>query len=315
MLFNKHIKYDNIKSSEVSQNMVNISNLKTEVRNEKTMNLDLLSVKEIIEIMNDEDINVIETIKKSLPEIEKLINTTIEVIADGGRIIYIGAGTSGRMGLMDAVECRPTFNCDDEFIGLIAGGEKAFIRAAEGAEDSKEMAVADLKNINLSSKDIVIGIAASGRTPYVIGGLEYAREVGAKTGSVCCNYGTEISKYSQNPVEVNAGSEVLTGSTRLKAGTCQKIILNMISTATMIKSGKVYGNLMVDVQATNEKLVERCKRIVMEATGVNRETASEALSKCDNNCKVAIVMILLGIDEKEATKKLEVSKGFIRKVI
>ncbi len=295
--------------------MVNISNLKTEIRNEKTMNLDLLSVKEIIEVMNEEDNNVVETIKKSLPEIERLINTTIGVIADGGRIIYIGAGTSGRMGLMDAVECRPTFNCDDEFIGLIAGGDKAFVKAVEGAEDSKELAKEDLKNINLSSKDIVIGVAASGRTPYVIGGLEYAKEIGAKTGSVCCNYDTEISKHSQNPVEVNAGSEVLTGSTRLKAGTCQKIILNMISTATMIKSGKVYGNLMVDVQATNEKLIERCKRIVVEATGTTKEKATEALEKCEYSCKVAIVMILLGLDEKQATEKLQEANGFIREVI
>lgn len=295
--------------------MVSISSLKTEIRNEKTMNLDLLSVKEIIEIMNSEDSKVIETINKALPEIENLIKKTIAVIAEGGRIVYLGAGTSGVIGLMDAVECKPTFNCDQEFIALIAGGARAFDSGIGAAEDSKQLAVDDLKKINLSEKDVVIGIAASGRTPYVIGGLEYAKEVGAKTGSVCCNYNTEISKHSQNPVEVNAGAEVLTGSTRLKAGTCQKIILNMISTVTMIKSGKVYGNLMVDVQATNEKLVERCKRIVMEATGADRDVATEALEKSNYSCKVAIVMILLGIDEKEAAEKLAASKGFIREVI
>ena len=291
--------------------VVNISHLNTETRNTRTENLDLLTTKEIIEIMNDEDLNVVSAIKKSLPQIEALVTQTIKAYKNGGRIIYIGAGTSGRLGLMDAVEVVPTFN-SDRFVGFIAGGERAFVKAVEGAEDSKELCVNDLKSIDLNSKDIVIGIAASGRTPYVIGGLDYAKEVGCVTGCVCCNTDTEIAKHADYPVEVNAGPEVITGSTRLKSGTCQKIILNMISTVTMIGVGKVYGNLMVDVKATNEKLVERCRRIVMEATGCDHEKADAVLNECDNSCKIAIVMILLGVTKDEAIKKIEEAEGNTR---
>ena len=292
---------------------VDLNKLGTETRNEKTLLLDTLSTKEIIEIMNEEDLNVIGAIKKALPKIELLIEQTIKAYNDGGRIIYIGAGTSGRLGLMDAVEVVPTFNCD-RFVGLIAGGDRAFVKAVEGAEDSKELAIEDLKNLGLNDKDIVIGIAASGRTPYVIGGLDYAKEVGAKTGSVCCNLDTEISRHADYPVEVSAGPEVLTGSTRLKSGTCQKIILNMISTATMVGVGKVYGNLMIDVKATNEKLVERCHKIVMEATGCDYEMADKALKETDNSCKIAIVMIMFGLEKDEAAKALADAKGFIRNI-
>ena len=287
---------------------VNISHLKTETRNTRTKDLDLLSTREILEIMNDEDLNVVSAIKKALPQIETLIKETIKAYENGGRIVYIGAGTSGRLGLMDAVEVVPTFN-SDRFVGFIAGGDKAFVKAVEGAEDSKELCINDLKNINLNNKDIVIGIAASGRTPYVIGGLDYAKELGCKTGCVCCNTDTEIGKHAEFPIEVNAGPEVITGSTRLKSGTCQKIILNMISTATMVGVGKVYQNLMVDVKPTNEKLVERCRRIVMEATGCNHDKADEILKECDNNCKLAIVMILLNISKDEAISRLEMTKG------
>ncbi len=288
--------------------------LQTEKRNDKTKDLDLLSVEEIVALMNEEDLNVYQTIKEARPAISELIDACIAAYNNGGRIIYLGAGTSGRLGLMDAVEVVPTYNCD-RFIGLIAGGDHAFVKAVEGAEDSKELAAQDLKNIDLCAKDLLIGIAASGRTPYVIGGLEYARSIGCFTGCVCCNKDTAIGKCADHKVEVDAGPEVLTGSTRLKSGTCQKIILNMISTVTMIKVGKVYGNLMVDVKATNEKLVERCHRIVMEATGCSYETAAEALKQTNNSCKTAIVMILLGLSKDDAGKRLEESSDNIRKAI
>ena len=293
---------------------VEISHLGTETRNEKTRDLDLLSTREIIAIMNEEDNNVAAAVKSALDEISAVIEQCIHAYNNGGRIIYIGAGTSGRLGLMDAVEVVPTFN-SDRFVGLIAGGEGAFIKAVEGAEDSKELCVKDLKEIGMNDKDFLIGIAASGRTPYVIGGLDYARAIGVKTGCVCCNLNTEIARHCDYPIEVSAGPEVLTGSTRLKSGTCQKVILNMISTATMIGVGKVYGNLMVDVKATNEKLVERCHRIVMEATGCDHETAGAALAQCGNSCKIAIVMILLGTSKEEAVAKLEANGQNVRKAL
>ena len=294
--------------------MVNISNLGTESRNEKTKDLDLLSVGEIISIMNEEDLNVVEAVRKALPQIETLIKQTIKAYKQGGRIIYIGAGTSGRLGLMDAVEVVPTYN-SDRFVGLIAGGDNAFVKAVEGAEDSKKLCVNDLKALDLNDKDFVIGIAASGRTPYVIGGLDYAKQVGAGTGCLCCNFDTEIAKHCDYPIELSAGPEVVTGSTRLKSGTCQKIVLNMISTATMIGVGKVYGNLMVDVRATNEKLVERCRQIVMEATSCDHDKADEVLNETGNDCKTAIVMILLGISKEEAKEKLAQSEGMIREAL
>ena len=294
--------------------MVNISNLGTETRNKKTEALDLLSVKQIIELMNDEDNYVIKAIKEAIPQIEALIEQTIIAYNNNGRIIYIGAGTSGRLGLMDAVEVVPTYN-SDRFVGLIAGGDNAFVKAVEGAEDSKELCVNDLRDLNLNSNDFVIGIAASGRTPYVIGGLDYARSIGCKTGCLCCNFNTEIAKHSDYPIELSAGPEVVTGSTRLKSGTCQKIVLNMISTITMVKVGKVYGNLMVDVKATNEKLVERCRKIVIEATDCDYETADNTLKETNNNCKLAILMILLNISKDEALTKLNNSNGMIREAL
>ncbi len=291
--------------------MVNLNGIVTETRNEKTKEIDLLSVKEILRIMNEEDLNVVAAIKNAIPQIEALINETIKAYKNGGRIIYLGAGTSGRMGLMDAVEVVPTFN-SERFIGLIAGGDMAFVKAVEGAEDSKELCVNDLKKLDLNERDFVIGIAASGRTPYVIGGLDYAGSIGCKTGCVCCNFNTEIAKHCDYPIELSAGPEILTGSTRLKSGTCQKIVLNMISTVTMVKSNKVFGNLMVDVRATNEKLVERCHRIVMEATGCDHDTAHKALSETNNSCKDAIVMVLLNVSAEEARKKLEAAEENVR---
>ncbi|MBQ1811606.1 MAG: N-acetylmuramic acid 6-phosphate etherase, partial [Erysipelotrichaceae bacterium] len=272
---------------------------------------DLLSVDEILKIMNEEDLKVVDAVKGALPEIRIVIDECIQAYKRGGRIIYIGAGTSGRLGLMDAVEVVPTYN-SDRFVGLIAGGDNAFVKAVEGAEDSRELAVEDLKNISLNEKDMVIGIAASGRTPYVIGGLDYAREVGASTGCLCCNFNTEIAQHCDLPIELSAGPEVVTGSTRLKSGTCQKIVLNMISTVTMVKVGKVFGNLMVDVKATNEKLVERCRRVVMEATGCDHDRADAVLKETENNCKLAIVMILLNIPLNEAKEKLAQADDNIR---
>ncbi len=293
-----------------------LENLTTEKRNTKTMNLDEMSIVDLLTVMNEEDAKVSEAVKVEIPNIAKAVEAIIEAKMNGGRLIYIGAGTSGRIGLLDAVECPPTFGTDSsEVVGLIAGGEKAFIKAVEGAEDSFDFGVDDLKSINLTTKDIVVGIAASGRTPYVIGGLEYANELGAKTIAVCCNKGSEVGKVANIAIEVENGPEVLTGSTRLKAGTSQKLICNMLSTASMVGVGKVYGNLMVDVQLTNEKLVERAKRIIMEATGCDYEIAENYLVSADNKPKVAIVMILTGFSKEEAISKLEENKGFVRKTI
>ena len=294
--------------------MVKLDNLATESRNELTKDLDLLSTRQILEIMNSEDKKVIEAVKDSLDEIEILVSECIRAYKDGGRIVYLGAGTSGRLGLMDAVEVVPTFN-SDRFVGIIAGGSEAYVRAAEGAEDSKELAVEDLKKIGLNEHDLVIGIAASGRTPYVIGGLDYARSLGARTGCLCCNFNTEIAQHCDYPIELSAGPEIITGSTRLKSGTCQKLVLNMISTATMVGVGKVYGNLMVDVRATNKKLEERCRRVVMEITGCDHDRADEVLKETDNDCRLAIVMILMNLSKKEAQEKLEAADGNIREAL
>lgn len=292
-----------------------LEKLMTEKRNPKTQNLDQLTVREFLKIMNDEDKNVASAVEKALPELEKIVKTSIENLKKGGRLIYIGAGTSGRLGLLDAVECSPTFGTTDEVQGLIAGGERAFVKAVEGAEDSRELAGEDLKKLNVKKYDIIIGIAASGRTPYVIGGLEYAHKAGADTAAISCNKNAEISKYADIAVEVDCGAEVLTGSTRLKAGTAQKLMLNMISTASMVGIGKVYGNLMVDVRATNEKLVERSKRIVMEATGESYEEAEKVLIKSEGHVKPAIVMILAKCNYEEAKERIEKAKGFVREAV
>lgn len=293
-----------------------LEHLTTETRNEKTMNLDEMSTIDFLTVMNEEDAKVADAVKQELPQIAKAVEAIIAAKRKGGRLIYMGAGTSGRIGLLDAVECPPTFGTNpEEVVGLIAGGENAFIKAVEGAEDSKELGVQDLKNINLTNKDILVGIAASGRTPYVIGGLEYANSIGVETVAVCCNKGSAVGEVANIAIEIVNGPEVLTGSTRLKAGTSQKLICNMLSTASMVGIGKVYGNLMVDVQLTNEKLVERAKRIVMEATSCDDETAKSYLSKADNKPKVAIVMILAGLTKEEAIQKLEETQGFVRQAV
>ena len=296
-------------------NKVKIDHLNTESRNPKTLNLDTMSTMELISIMNEEDLKVIDTIKEALPQIDKSIQLVIDALNKKGRLIYIGAGTSGRLGILDAVECVPTFSTTDEVIGIIAGGEKAFVKAVEGAEDSEELAAKDLDEINIGEMDIVVAIAASGRTPYAIGALKHAKKFKAKCISITCNKDSELARYADVAIEVDAGPEVLTGSTRLKAGTSQKIILNMISTASMVGIGKVYGNLMIDMKATNLKLVERAKRIVMESTGCKIETAAKTLEVTEFSIKEAIVMILTGVTKEEAKKRIIENQGFIRKCV
>lgn len=299
----------------MSEEKVKISHLNTETRNPKTMELDLLKPGEIIRIMNEEDMRAVKAVEKALPQIEKAVIRVVQALNEGGRLIYVGAGTSGRIGIMDAVECTPTFSTEDEVQAVIAGGSGAFIRAVEGAEDSESLAMEDLKELGLKKEDVVCAIAASGRTPYCIGALKYGASAGAGTISISCNPGAVISGLAQIAIEVNAGPEILTGSTRLKAGTCQKLICNMISTASMVGIGKVYGNLMVDMKATNQKLVERAKGIVMQSTGCSYERAEAVLKETEYSTKEAIVMILTGTDRETAAELLGKNKGFVRKCI
>ena len=295
---------------------LNLKGMSTETRNQNSMNLDIMTPLEVVTVMNNEDARVPEAIKPALPNIAQCVTWAIESIEAGGRIIYMGAGTSGRLGVLDAVECPPTFGVAPEVVvGLIAGGEKAFVKAVEGAEDSRQLGHDDLVNINLEARDIVIGIAASGRTPYVLGGLAYAKEVGCHTVAISCNPGSAIGQAAELAIEVVPGPEVLTGSTRLKSGTCQKLILNMISTATMVGCGKAYQNLMVDVMQTNEKLVVRAQNIVMEATGCDRETAAEKIALANGNAKTAITMILADCGLEEAKERLAKAKGHVREAI
>lgn len=292
-----------------------MSKMNTEQRNPRSMNLDTLSVPEMTRLMNEEDTTVTTAIRQSMNQINDLITVVIKQMEKGGRLFYIGAGTSGRLGILDAAECVPTFGTSPEWVqGIIAGGEKAVLEAVEGAEDSEALAVKDLKDKNLNEKDVVIGIAASGRTPYVKGALKYAQEVGAQTGSISNNPKAAISALAKYPVEVVTGPEVLTGSTRLKAGTAQKLVLNMISTVTMVKLGKAYENLMVDVQATNEKLVDRSKRIIMEATDCSFEEAEKYYEQ-SHSVKTAIVQILAEVTLGEAESLLDQKHGRVREAI
>lgn len=295
---------------------MNLAKLTTETRNTQTMNLDELSTSEVMTLMNQEDQKVAVAVEEALPMITKVVEVITEAFSKGGRLIYMGAGTSGRLGVLDAAECVPTFSVDPSMVqGLIAGGMKAMTVAVEGAEDSQTLGAEDLEAIQLNDTDVVVGIAASGRTPYVIGGLEYAASVGAKTATISCNKHAEISQFAQMPIEVDAGPEILTGSTRLKAGTAQKLILNMLSTGAMIGSGKVYQNLMVDVKPSNKKLEERSKRIIMQATDCTYEKASETFEAADQQVKLAIVMILTDSDKTTAAQKLTTAKGFIRETL
>lgn len=293
--------------------MIDLGGLSTEGRNPETMDLDTMSSLEIVEVMNREDARAVASVTGMLPRVAQAADWAIEAISSGGRLIYVGAGTSGRLGVLDAVECPPTFGVSpDVVVGLIAGGEDAFVKAVEGAEDDMALCVDDLKEIDLKPRDVVIGLAASGRTPYVIGGLRYARELGCKTVAIACNRDSQIGREADLAIEPVPGPEVLTGSTRLKAGTVQKLILNMISTATMVGIGKAYENLMVDVQQTNEKLRARAQNIVMEATGCTREEAVAVLADAGGRVKTAVVMVLAGLDAREAESALEDSNGHVR---
>lgn len=300
----------------MKKDRLNLKSLTTESRNQNTLDIDRVSTIEMVKKINDEDKKVAEAVEKELPQIAVAIDEIVERLKKGGRLIYIGAGTSGRLGILDASECPPTYGVSEELVqGVIAGGQEAIFRAQEGAEDSKELAVNDLKKKDITELDVVVGLAASGRTPYVIGGLEYANEIGALTISVTCNANSAVANTAKIAISPVVGPEVVTGSTRLKSGTAQKLVLNMLSTGSMIKLGKVYGNLMVDVQSTNEKLVERAKKIVSEATGVDTDTAAEYLNETKSNVKLAIFMILSKLNLEEAKNKLEKHDGYIAKAL
>lgn len=297
-------------------NTIKLENLTTESRNSSSLNIDKVSTLDMVKIINNEDKKVALAVEKELVKITEAIDGIVSGMQKGGRLIYIGAGTSGRLGILDASECPPTYGVSEELVqGIIAGGTEAIFRAKEGAEDSKELAIEDLKSKNITENDTIVGLAASGRTPYVIGGLEYANKIGALTVSITCNANSEVAKVSKVSIAPVVGAEVVTGSTRMKAGTAQKLVLNMLSTGTMIKLGKVYGNLMVDVRATNKKLVERAKKIVCEATGVDREVAEKVLKETNYDVKLSILMILTGLDINEAKEKLTQNKGYIAKAM
>ena len=293
-----------------------LASLTSESRNPDSQDIDLLPVDAILAKINDADSQVPAAVQKVLPDVAKAVSAVVEAFRNGGRLIYMGAGTSGRIGLLDAVECPPTYGVPEGLvIPLIAGGEAAVHRAQEGAEDDPELGVADLKHINLASQDVVVGIAASGRTPYVVGGLRYARSLGCTTVALACNRKAAIADEADIAILPEVGPEILTGSTRMKAGTAQKLVLNMITTASMIRLGKSFYNLMVDVKATNNKLVDRTRRIVMEATGVAFEEADGVLDQCDQNAKLAIMVILSGLERCAAEKALAEADGFLRRAL
>ena len=287
-----------------------LSTLITEQRNPNSMNVDSLSALEIVQLMNEEDKQVPLAIEKCLPQIAQAVECIVTAFQQGGRLVYIGAGTSGRLGVLDASECPPTFGVSPEMVkGIIAGGERALRHPIEGAEDSKAQAVVDLQTIQFSSKDVLVGIAASGRTPYVIGALEYAKSLGSVTVSIASNPNSAMANIVDIAIDTVVGPEVLTGSSRLKSGTAQKLVLNMLTTASMILMGKCYQNLMVDVQASNEKLKVRAIRIVMQATDCDKALAEETLKQADQNAKLAIMMILSGLDRAQAEALLEKHHG------
>lgn len=274
------------------------------------MHVDSLSALEIVQLMNKEDKQVPLAIEKCLPQIAQAVECIVAAFQQGGRLVYIGAGTSGRLGVLDASECPPTFGVSPEMVkGIIAGGERALRHPIEGAEDSKTHAVVDLQTIQFSSKDVLVGIAASGRTPYVIGALEYAKSLGSVTVSIASNPNSAMANIVDIAIDTVVGPEVLTGSSRLKSGTAQKLVLNMLTTASMILMGKCYQNLMVDVQASNEKLKARAIRIVMQATDCDKTLAEETLKLADQNAKLAIMMILSGLDLAQAEALLEKHHG------
>lgn len=295
---------------------VDLKKIGTEQRNPNTMNIDALSTLEIVRKINEEDQLVAIAVKESLVIVAALVDKIVESFRQMGRLIYMGAGTSGRIGILDAVECRPTFGVSDEMVQcLMAGGEKAFVRAVEGAEDSLDNAIIDLKRINITKKDVVIGITASGRTPYAVSGVKYAKSVGCITGCITTSPHSEIAQIADYPIEAITGSEVITGSTRMKSGTAQKLICNMLSTSAMIKMGKVYENLMIDVQPTNKKLVSRAQNIVATVTGISVTEAQTYIEKF-GGVKAAILANLSGIDSvNEVKQALNAAGGHLREAL
>ena len=295
---------------------MNITKLNTEQQNPKTMNIDLMSTEEIITIINQEDTLVPNVLARQVPNISEVVDKIVAAFKQDGRLIYVGAGTSGRLGIIDASECPPTYGTDPGMVvGIIAGGKEAMTEAIEGVEDDQQQGQTDMKEISVSEKDVVVGIAASGRTPYTIGALEYAKQLGAVTVSVVCSKDSEMEKISDHTIAAVVGAEVITGSTRMKAGTAQKLVLNMLSTASMIKMGKVYGNLMVDVQMTNEKLHNRAVNIVKMATDCSDEEAKAAIKDQNYNTKAAILQIITGLKGTEAKNLLEKHNGYLREAI
>ena len=296
--------------------MVELKRIPTEQRNEATAHIDRMSTLEMVRLINQEDHKVADAVGREAQHIARAVDIITGHMKQGGRLIYVGAGTSGRLGILDAVECPPTYSTEPELVqGLIAGGTPAIFRAVEGAEDDPDLGRKDLEEIHYTKQDVLVGIAASGRTPYVLGAMNYARKQGAHVIGISCNPGSQVEKTAEIAITPTPGPEVVTGSTRMKSGTAQKMVLNMLSTGAMIKLGKVYGNLMVDVKPTNAKLVERCKRIVCEATGVDYDTATEALEKCGYRAKVAIVMLKTGSDVHEAEQRLEAHEGRVAQAV
>lgn len=296
--------------------MVELQKIATERRNPNTMNIDTLSTLDMVKLINQEDHRVAEAVGLVTDKIAQAVDVIAQHLSSGGRLIYCGAGTSGRLGILDAVECPPTYSTEPEMVqALMAGGYGAIFKAVEGAEDSRELGAEDMKQIHFCQKDVLVGIAASGRTPYVLGCMAYAKELGAATISVTCCPGSELDQFADIGIAPSPGPEVVTGSTRMKSGTAQKMVLNMLSTGAMIKLGKVYGNLMVDVKPSNEKLVRRCVTIVCSAAECSEAEAVEALEKCGYRPKVAIVMILRGVDAESARRMLDDAQGRIARVL
>jgi len=295
---------------------MNLGALISETRNADTMDLDSLSTLEMVTKFNEQDATVAAAVHKTLPAVAQAVDAAAASLQEGGRLIYMGAGTSGRLGVLDASECPPTFGVPHGLVvGLIAGGPGALLKAVEGAEDDEQLGVSDLQALELTPQDMVVGLAASGRTPYVIGALRFARQLGCRTAAVSCNPDSPIAREAEIAISPVVGPEALTGSTRLKSGTAQKLVLNMISTGAMVKIGKVYQNLMVDMQATNIKLVDRACRMVCQATGCEREEAERALRQTSFEVKTAILMVLSGAEAAEAKTLLVAHNGFLRKAL
>ncbi len=302
---------------DLQKQLINdLQSIATEDQNPDTLDIDILPTLDVVKKINNEDKKVAFAVEKVLPEIAKAVDEIVKAFKKGGRLIYIGAGTSGRLGVLDAVECPPTFSVSDkEVIGIIAGGEKAIYKAVEGAEDNPKLAIEDLTKVNFSSQDVLVGIAASGRTPYVIAAMKYAKQQNAVVVGVSCSPKQIVASLADINICVPVGAEALTGSTRMKSGTAQKMVLNILSTASMIRSGKSYRNLMVDVNASNEKLYARSVRIVMQATGCDYLQAKLALERANSSAKLAILLILTNAEVDEAKKMLAKSSGFLRKAV